>query len=308
MRSPEFPPNLRWFNLPARLSAKTLVSAEAGSAPLQMKSLRGNHAVLVDFWTYSCVNCIRALPHIKGWHEKYAKFGLVIVGVHTPEFEFEKNVENVARAVKEFGIEYPVAMDNDYQIWSLYSNNVWPHEFLMNKDGVIVYDHAGEDAYAATEEAIRAALKEINPDLNLPATIEAALPSEASAKEGICLPVTPETYLGAMRGRPGRTWNFSGDWKIYPEYIEHEGKTEVFADYLTLNFEAAEVNLVMGAEGERAAKVRIELNGKPLNELEVHEPKMYNLLRGQKNIKGELRVFAKDRGLRVYAFTFGGCA
>ncbi len=270
--------------------------------PLQMKNLRGSHVVLVDFWAYSCANCIRTLPHLKEWHEKYAKFGLMVVGVHTPEFEFEKNVENVARAIKEFGIEYSVVMDSDYQIWSSYSNDVWPHEFLINKDGVAVYDHAGEGAYAATEEAIQAALKEINQDLKLP-----VIGSESGGGE-VYPRITPETYLGTMRGRPGRIWNFGGDWKIYPEYIEHERKTENFTDYLSLNFDAAEVNLVMSAEGERQAKVRVELGGKFLKELEVREPKVYNLLRGSKNARGELRVFVRDQGVKMYAFTFGGCA
>ncbi len=336
---------MRWFNLPADSAfvatpAKEAASAKAGSPQLLMKDLRGNHAVLVDFWTYSCVNCIRALPHLKSWHERYAKFGLVIVGVHTPEFEFEKNVENVARAVKEFGIEYPVVMDNDYQIRSLYSNDVWSRKFLINKDGQIVYDHAGEGAYAVTEEAIQGALKEIEPKVELPAVSDeegggGSLPADSafiaeatSAEEAasapawtslaagkVCFPATPETYLGTMRGRAGKIWNFSGDWKIYPEYIEYKRRTENFTDYLSLNFEAVEVNLVMGVEGERPARVRLELNGKFLRELEVREYKMYNLV-NQKDFgggplaaspKGELKIFAKDQGLRAYAFTFGGC-
>ena len=266
-----------------------------------MKDLRGSHTVLIDFWTYSCVNCIRTLPHLGEWYDKYAKLGLVIVGVHTPEFEFEKNVENVARAIKEFDIEYPVVMDNDYQIRSLYSNDTWPHEFLINKDGVAVYNHAGEGAYAVTEEAIQAALKEINPNLELPAI------GGEEGGGGTCTLVTPETYLGTMRGHAGKIWNFAGDWKTYPEYIEHEGKTDNFVDYLSINFEAAEVNLVMGAEGERAAKVRVELGGKLLKELDVREPKMYNLLRDSKSTRGELRVFVRDQGVKMYAFTFGGC-
>lgn len=299
---------MRWFNLPAGLLPSG--GGLGGEQRLSMKDLRGKHVVLVDFWTYSCVNCIRTLPHIRSWHDKYAKFGLVIVGVHTPEFEFEKNVENVARAIKEFGIEYPVVMDSDYQIWSLYSNNSWPHKFLINKDGQAVYEHAGEGAYAETEEAIRKALSEINPGEKLPSVVKAT-----EGEGGVCYPTTPETYLGTMRGRAGKTWNFSGDWKVYPEYIEYERKTEEFVDYLSLNFEAMEINLVMGADGERAAKVRVELDGKLLKELEVSETKMYNLANAKDfgggplaaPPRGELIIFAKDRGLRAYAFTFGGC-
>ena len=234
--------------------------------------MRGKNAVLVDFWTYSCINCIRTLPHLKKWHEEYGstslttgKPGLVVVGVHTPEFEFEKNVENVARAVKDFGIEYPVVMDSDYQIWSLYSNNAWPRKFLINKDGQIVYDHSGEGGYRETEEAIQKALLELNPELKLPSIAEAI--GSAAGSGGICFPTTPEIYLGSMRGHSEKFWNYQGTWKVFSEYIEHERKTESFEDYIVLNFEASEVNLVMEMPGERAAKVRLELNGKLLRDI-----------------------------------------
>lgn len=299
MRSPEFPNNLRWFNL------------SAGSSSINIKQLREKAVVLVDFWTYSCVNCIRTLPHIKEWHKKYADKGLVIVGVHTPEFEFEKNVENVARAIKEFGIEYPVAMDNDYQVWSLYSNNAWPHKFLMDKDGQIVYEHAGEGNYRETEEAIQKALLDLSPKLKLP-----PISGDAAGTGGICLPSTQEIYLGSMRGRPGKNWNYKGFWKVFSEYIEHENKTNNFEDYIVLNFEATEVNLVMAATGERAAKVRVELNGKHLRDIDVLEAKMYNLVNPKEVAhdhekrapRGELKIYCRDEELRAYAFTFGGCA
>ncbi len=290
MKAPEFPQNLRWFNLPA----------QAGSPGLKMKDLR-DKVVLIDFWTYSCVNCQRTLPHLKGWQAKYAPLGLLIVGVHTPEFEFEKNVGNVERAIKEFEIEYPVVMDNDYQIWSLYSNNVWPRKFLMDKNGQIIYDHAGEGNYKETEEAIQKALLEVNLKLKF---------AEAAQEEGaggVCYPTTRETYLGAMRGRSGKLWNFHGVWKVHPEFIEHERKTENFEDYIEINFEAAEVNLVMEAKTERPVKIRLELGGRFLKELEVHEAKMYNLVSGNKMLKDKLKIFVKDEGLRAYAFTFGGC-
>jgi thiol-disulfide isomerase/thioredoxin len=284
MKAPEFPQNLRWLNSP----------------PLRMKDLRGR-AVLIDFWTYSCVNCIRALPNLKEWYDKYSGVGLTIVGVHTPEFEFERDVSNVEAALKRFGVAYPVVMDSDYQIWSLYSNNVWPREFLINKDGQIVYDHAGEGAYGETESAIQKALLEINPKLKF------AAPMEENGAGGVCYPTTPETYLGSLRGRPGKFWNFTGEWKIYPEFAEHVRNTETFVDCLLLNFEASEVNLVAGAKSERPIKLRLELDGKFLRELEVLEPQMYNLISEKKILNGNLKIFVKDAGLAAYAFTFGGC-
>ncbi len=289
LHAPEFPNDLRWFNLPA----------QAGSKPLSLKDLRGK-AVLLDFWTYSCVNCIRTLPHLRAWQEKYAAAGLVVIGVHTPEFEFEKDVSNVGRALKQFDIKYPVVMDSDYQIWSLYANEAWPRKILIDKDGKAAYDHAGEGNYKETEEAIQKALLEINPKLKLLAV------SAEEGSGGVCLPTTPETYLGTMRGRPGKLWRAVGEWKTHQEFIEHERTTEQFEDYLTLQFEGAEVNLVMSSTSERPAKVRVEMDGKLVRELEVKEPKMYNLLAGHKKGKGELRIFTKDQGFRAYAFTFGG--
>ncbi len=286
MRAPEFPNSLRWLN----------------SQPIKTKDLRGKAAVLVDFWTYSCINCIRTLPHVKEWHKKYSDKGLVVIGVHTPEFEFEKNVENVSRAVKEFGIAYPVVMDNDYEIWSLYSNNVWPRKFLINKDGQIVYDHAGEGGYRETEEALQRTLLEIKPGLKF---------SEVAGdggSGGVCFPTTPETYLGSMRGRPGKIWNCHGVWKIHSEFIEHERQTQNFEDYISINFEANEVNLVMETMAERPAKTKVELDGKLIKELDVQDAKLYNLFSDKKMTKGQLKIFVKDPGLRAYAFTFGGCS
>lgn len=304
MRSPEFPDNLRWFNLPA----------QAGGQQLKTRNLRGKAAILIDFWTYSCVNCIRTLPNLKELYGKYKDKGLVVVGVHTPEFEFEKNVENVQRAIKEFGIEYPVVMDNDYEIWSLYSNNAWPSKSLIDKDGQIVYNHAGEGSYRETEEAIQKALLGLNPKLKLPPITEGGGPVFSGAGS-VCLPRTPELYLGSMRGHSGKLWDYRGTWKIFPEYIEHERKTETFEDYLLLNFEASEVNLVMEFGGERQAKVRLELDGKFLRDIEVREAKMYNLSSLEDvphdHSKGfprrQLKIYSRDAGLRAYAFTFGGC-
>jgi thiol-disulfide isomerase/thioredoxin len=129
------------------------------SEPLTMRQLRGK-VVLVDFWTYTCINCIRTLPYVKSWQEKYKDQGLVVVGVHTPEYPFERSTDNVKTAIKRFGITYPVAQDNKYATWSAYNNQYWPAVYLIDKQGKVVYQHFGEGVYAATEAKIRTLLAE----------------------------------------------------------------------------------------------------------------------------------------------------
>ena len=129
------------------------------SEPLTMGQLRGK-VVLVDFWTYTCINCIRTLPYVKSWHEKFKDQGLVVVGVHTPEYPFERSTDNVKAAIKRFGITYPVAQDNQYATWGAYNNQFWPAVYLIDKQGKVVYQHFGEGAYAATEAKIRTLLAE----------------------------------------------------------------------------------------------------------------------------------------------------
>jgi thiol-disulfide isomerase/thioredoxin len=141
--APEFSGIERWLNSP----------------PLSMQSLRGK-VVLVDFWTYTCINCTRTLPHVKSWHEKYKDKGLVVVGVHTPEYPFERATANVQAAIKRFGIAYPVAQDNRYATWQAYSNQYWPAVYLIDRQGRIAYTHFGEGAYEQTEARIRALLDE----------------------------------------------------------------------------------------------------------------------------------------------------
>ena len=127
--------------------------------PLTVSQLRGK-VVLVDFWTYTCINCIRTLPYVKGWHEKYKDQGLVVVGVHTPEYPFERSTDNVKTAIKRFGIPYAVAQDNQYATWNAYGNRYWPAVYLIDKQGRVVYQHFGEGDYAETEAKIRTLLAE----------------------------------------------------------------------------------------------------------------------------------------------------
>lgn len=142
---------------PAPAPAFTGIDQWLNSAPLDMQKLRGK-VVLVDFWTYTCINCIRTLPYVKSWHEKYKDQGLVVVGVHTPEYPFERSTANVQAAIKRFGIAYPVAQDNRYATWQAYANQYWPAVYLIDRQGRIVYTHFGEGAYEQTESRIRALL------------------------------------------------------------------------------------------------------------------------------------------------------
>jgi hypothetical protein len=150
-----------------------------------------------------------------------------------------------------------------------------------------------------TEEEIQKALLELDPKLSF------TKPTSDEGFGGICYPTTPETYLGSLRGRPGQAWYTEGEWTIHPEYIEHTGNSENFEDFIFLKFEATEVNLV--ASSPETTSIKIKLNGRSVNEIEVHEPKMYNLFKSEELTQGELKIFVKGRGFKAYAFTFGGC-
>lgn len=320
VQAPEFPARLTWLNSPA----------------LRMKSLRGK-PVLIDFWTYSCVNCIRTQPHLNAWHEQYAPLGLTIIGVHTPEFDFEKEVENVERAVKTYKINYPVVLDPDYKIWNLYANRWWPRKFLVDQNGSIVYDHVGEGGYSETEQAIQQVLSATGVK-DLP-----PIKPDPSVGGGICYRTTPETYLGYMRGRfgnvaeflPNAEGNFTdvdsreedlvylhGHWKVAAESLAHTRKLPSSTEYLALKYSAFSVNLVMGSTNRRAATVEIELDGRPLPKdmagedvlvekgkavVKIASHRMYRIVQSDTYHRGTLKVKTASDNLELFAFTFGGC-
>ena len=179
----------------------TQVFSWINSEPLTLEGLRGD-VVLIDFWTYTCINCIRTLPYLKDWHDKYADLGLTIIGVHTPEFEFEKKKENVIDAVAEYGLEYPVVQDNDFGTWRAFENRYWPAKYLIDKDGYIRYSHFGEGAYQETEEKIRELLmetasgvEEISLDIRPSPEVDAAV----YAASGSATSLTRELYAGYER-------------------------------------------------------------------------------------------------------------
>ena len=187
--APAFVTNGMWFNTEGVVPMPGQPS-EGGSMPLSLQSLRGK-VVVVDFWTYSCVNCVRTLPYLKAWNDTYRSRGLVIIGVHTPEFEFEKKSANVARAIKDLGVDWPVVQDNDYSEWNAYSNQYWPAHYFIDAKGHVRYFHFGEGEYDVSERVIQALLKEAG--TNVGGIVSKPAP-EIDAR-------TPETYLGYGRGR-----------------------------------------------------------------------------------------------------------
>ncbi len=273
------------------------IASWINSEPFTFEEQRGN-VVLVDFWTYTCVNCIRTLPFLKAWHEKYADKGLVIVGVHTPEFEFEKDRENVIEATETFGLGWPIAQDNDFKTWRAFNNRYWPAKYLVDKDGYIRYTHFGEGAYEETELWIRGLLEEAGADLSgvsastIPEPRHAVNLRSMNQETGL----TREIYAGFERNYsallssapyvlhqeyyeeesaeifytdPGNYKNhflyLQGLWRNDAERLVHARETTDYEDYLVLKFNATSVNAVMSPINGTEYKVRVTLDDKPIS-------------------------------------------
>jgi thiol-disulfide isomerase/thioredoxin len=280
------------------------------SPPLTPEGLRGR-VVLVDFWEYTCVNCLRTLPFVKAWHARYAPAGLVVVGIHAPEFAFGRNEPNVARGVREFDLRYPIALDSDYATWNAYHQRAWPAKYLFDAGGKLRGVWLGEGHYGEIETLVRQLLAEARPRAALPAPTEetARWDEDFSARAG----VTPETYLGTVRRKRG-TFRTEGDWLDHPESIEHRGTG---VGRLILDFVAGEVNLVMTPGPSGKAVVRVLLDGVPVpagsrgadvgpdGVARFDRSGMIRLVAGAKKERHRLVLETRDPGLRTFAFTFG---
>jgi len=274
------------------------IRAWINSGPLTIQELRGK-VVLVDFWTYTCINCIRTFPFLKIWHSRYADDGLVIIGIHTPEFDFEKNLDNVEQATRDNGILWPVAMDNDYVTWRNYSNHFWPAKYLIDREGVVRYTHFGEGAYAETETNIRELLAEAGADLG---NNDGSLLSDQNLDPDYLnarnAEVTRELYAGYERGNQDALYGqggyvrqleyyedqdatvyfqapeqlfpnliyFNGFWVIGPESARHGQDTDNYEDYLSLVYSARTVNVVLTVDPGEAYDVRVTVNGEYLTQ------------------------------------------
>ena len=268
------------------------------SEPFTLESQRGN-VVLIDFWTYTCINCIRTLPYLKEWHAKYADQGLVILGVHAPEFDFEKDTINVTGAVQDFGIEYAVVQDNDFGTWKAFKNRIWPAKYLIDSEGYIRYSHFGEGAYAETEDEIQKWLIEAGKDLGgiSSATLPEPERDATSVFEDPATSRTRELYAGLQRNfmalrsdgtppyvlhseyfenpnteilysDPGEYRNhflyLNGLWLNQDDSLVHARETENYEDYVIIKFVATSVNVVLTAEDSSSYNVRVTFDGMPL--------------------------------------------
>lgn len=302
-KAPEIIPGGEWFN----------------SQPLTLDFLKGK-VVLIDFWTYSCINCQRTFPYLKSWWNKYKDKGLVIIGVHSPEFEFEKNSRNVRQALNDFGLEYPIVQDNNFDTWKAYNNRFWPAKYFIDRDGYIRSTHFGEGDYDESEKIIQQLLNEVN---ETPITDQISNPDyEIYAK-------TPESYIGYSRInnlvspetilKDGvRTYSapkilasnmlaFEGNWLITPEY----GNPTANATLL-MNFNAKDVFLVMRTKG-KSSKVKVFVDGETKyfgkDNLEgivtIDSDRLYNLITLPTPGAHILKLEFLDNDTEVYAFTFG---
>jgi cytochrome c biogenesis protein CcdA/thiol-disulfide isomerase/thioredoxin len=305
--APEFTDTERWFNTP-------------GGRPLTMKGLRGR-VVLIDFWTYTCVNCIRTLPYLNGWEKRYGKDGLTIVGVHTPEFSFEHDASNVEAAIAREGIHYPVVQDNEYGTWDAYGNQYWPAEFFIDATGHVRYADFGEGKYGKKEEVIRQLLAEAGDKVG----------SRRSDAHGIAPSAgvtTPETYLGPERAErftnaelspglhdftapsalPDNEFAYHGRWRIGLKSATAEGGS------LGLNFGARRVYLVLGSPG-KPRRMKVKLDGRPISSadagsdvhdgvVEVGSQRLYYLVNLAK-VEHHVLELEPEAGVTGYAFTFG---
>ncbi len=303
--------------------------------PFTLSSLVGNKVVLLDFWTYSCINCQRTLPYLKAWYQKYKDYGLVIVGVHTPEFDFEKVYSNVASAVKADGVIYPVVLDSNMGTWNAYNNEYWPEEYLIDIDGYVVHNNIGEGNYAETEQAIQAALKERAEVLGLPDNIPAGIvsPSDIVSMDANGVQ-SPETYFGAERNQylgdgtqatigtqtltipvniTLNTLYLGGTWNFQSQYAE-SAPTGTTDDTITYQYDAK--NVYMVASSVNGTKIQILLDGKPLGNQAgadvssdstalIQANKLYSLVNGTSYGEHTLQITVPSGGLDAYTFTFG---
>ena len=291
----------------------TGITAWPNSKPQKLADLKGK-VVLIDFWTYSCINCVRTLPYITNWYDKYRDKGLVVIGVHAPEFAFEKNVGNVKEAIAKHSIHYPVALDNNFATWKAFENQYWPAHYLIDKQGNVVYTHHGEGRYAVTEQNIRTLLG--LGDIKATETRKETKPYNPNQ--------SPETYLGYERAAnfnsPERQqpdvigkytfpaslaknhWALKGSWLVGGEKIISQSPGAA----LRYQYAGKSVYLVLGTPPGKTINVKVLNNGKLVKTIPVKSQTLYTLLDWPGFQQGTLELQADAPGLSAYAFTFGG--
>ena len=298
--------------------------------PFKLSDIVGKKVVLVDFWTYSCINCQRTIPYLNAWYQKYKDLGLEIVGVHTPEFDFEKDLSNVSGAVKQLGIMYPVVMDSNHGTWDAYQNLYWPREYLVDIDGFVVHDQIGEGDYDKTEQAIQQALRERDTVLGLKEVIPTTIvsPSDVISLDTYKVQ-SQETYFGAMRneylgnGTVGVTGSqtlsfpliqnvsdntlyLGGTWNFQNEFAESSSSSSK----IEYSYNAKNVYFVASADGtttgsSNGVPIKVFEDGKLVNTLTIKNHSLYTLIQGADYGKHTLLIEIDGAGLQAFTFTFG---
>lgn len=303
-----------------------------GGKPIKIQEYIGKKVVLIDFWTYSCINCQRTTPYLNGWYKKYEDKGLVIIGIHTPEFDFEKVYDNVKAAVEREGIKYPVVLDNDYSTWNAYENRYWPRKYLIDIDGYVVYDTIGEGSYAETEKEIQKALQERQTALGLHDTITTTIFNPADAVTVDATKVqSPETYFGSNRnqyfgnGDTGvagvqkvslpsliapNTLYLEGTWDI-----EGESALNISANAkIVFRYNAKDMYLV--GSSDKGVTITIREDGKIVGAdkgadvsadgtVLIKENRLYKLIQASDYGEHTIEIIIENPGLKAFAFTFG---
>ncbi len=291
--------------LPTPYSAPQIsgITQWINSEPKTIEQLKGK-VVLIDFWTYSCINCIRTLPYLKSWYDKYHDQGFEIIGIHSPEFSFEKEANNVRKAAQKYGLNYPIALDNDFITWNNYSNRYWPAHYLINKDGNVVYTHFGEGNYDITEKNIQYLLGidkgNIQKDTNTHITQDQS----------------PETYLGLDRAErevkndqsiPLHHWAIGDGWSRHPQYIQSqkEGASLIF------HASAEKIFLVLDKSGPKSIDINIQVKTensdefKNIKNINIDQASLYELIDLKTSQEFYIKIKSFKAGLKVFAFTFG---
>jgi thiol-disulfide isomerase/thioredoxin len=310
------------------------------SPPLTWKGLEGK-VVMVDFWEYTCVNCIRTFPYLKAWYERYAPYGFVIVGIHTPEFGLSAVKANVAAAAKRQGLKYPILNDPESKNWRAYNENFWPSKYIFDQTEHLVLQHAGEGEYQQTEREIQKLLHKTHPDARFPEPLPPVRPGDRPGV--VCRQDTPELYtnpnydyLGNLpagwqmdevatfvnRGRheEGKVYA-SGPFITRYQSLQHSRQTKNLQDYVAIRYRGTEVNVVVNRPNDRDYKVYATLDGKAIPKadkgddikydsrgsyFDVTAPRMYNVVRGPYGVH-ELKLASDSTDFDIYSYTFSGC-
>lgn len=303
--------------------------------PITISELIGKKVILLDIWTYSCINCQRTFPYLRAWYDKYSDEGLEIIGIHSPEFEFEKEIENVRKATERFGIKWPVVLDNDFGTWRAYKNRYWPHKYLIDIDGFVVYDHIGEGGYASTEMKIQELLQERAIKLGEdPDSVSSGIsePQDVVTRSTTGR-ISPEIYFGALRndrylknGIVGRLGSqhfeapvftsdnelyLDGDWDVQEEFAKNESDDAK----IIFRYQAKDVFMVLSADEPVRVKVLNDgelpgdVAGADVDEdgyMTVHEERLYKIIANKDNSEAHnLELIIEKPGLNAFTFTFG---